>query len=109
VTADAAFPAPLQDVLAGYLYLIDLGFEPLNISLIGDSSGAHLVLGLSRYLAEINSKETDLGMPGALLLISVNLFASSSWTAYTDGRCSPRQTCPTRLFSPSQRTSWFRT
>jgi hypothetical protein len=68
---ETAFPAPLQDLLAGYLYLLDLGFKPGNITLIGDSSGGHLVLGLSRYLSEMVSKEVSIGMPGALILISV--------------------------------------
>jgi acetyl esterase/lipase len=71
LTAETAFPAPLQDALAGYLYLLGLGFEPQNITLIGDSSGAHILLGLTRYLAELHMEymqdpEVGLGLePGA--------------------------------------------
>jgi acetyl esterase/lipase len=61
----------MQDALAGYLYLISRGFQAHNITLIGDSSGAHLMLGLARYLAEWSSTEHAIGMPGALMLVSV--------------------------------------
>jgi hypothetical protein len=71
LTAETAFPAPLQDALAGYLYLKGLGFLPENITFIGDSSGAHIMLGLVRYLSETTSKELGLGIPGSLILISV--------------------------------------
>ncbi|KAI0090677.1 Alpha/Beta hydrolase protein [Irpex rosettiformis] len=67
-----AFPAQLLDLLAGYAYLLSKGFASENIVLIGDSSGGHLVLALSRYLSELNSVQPgcEVGMPGAMLLIS---------------------------------------
>jgi acetyl esterase/lipase len=73
---ETAYPAQLLDALSGYAYLRSLGFESENIILIGDSSGAHIHLGLARYLAEIRKSEKDaeLGMPGAVMLVSVRHF-----------------------------------
>lgn len=57
LSPETSFPAPLLDALAGYVYLTrQLGFEPRNTVLMGDSSGGHLALCLSRYLH-------DLGLP----------------------------------------------
>ncbi|KAI0691512.1 Alpha/Beta hydrolase protein [Cytidiella melzeri] len=72
LTPSTAFPAQLLDLLAGYAYLLSLGFASENIILIGDSSGGHLHLALSRYLAELDRMQPDLdvGLPGAMLLIS---------------------------------------
>ena len=70
----AAFPAQLQDLLAGYAYLLSLGFRAENITFLGDSSGGHLCLVLSRYLAELDEAvpELKVGMPGAIMLLSVS-------------------------------------
>ena len=74
VESSSAFPAQLLDLLAGYAYLLSHGFLPENITFLGDSSGGHLVLALSRYLAELDAAvpELNVGMPGALMLISVS-------------------------------------
>ena len=73
LNAESAFPAQLLDLAAAYAYLLTLGFAAHNIVMAGDSSGGHLVLALSRYLAELGAArpELDVGMPGTLLLISV--------------------------------------
>lgn len=73
LSPETAFPAQLQDLAAAYAYLRSRGFAPGNIVMIGDSSGGHLVLALSRYLSELSAERPalDVGMPGALLLISV--------------------------------------
>jgi acetyl esterase/lipase len=66
LSADSAFPAPLLDALAGYLYLTrTLHFDPPDIILLGDSSGAHLALTLSRYLSDLG-----LCQPGYVALSS---------------------------------------
>lgn len=58
------FPAALIDAIAGYDYLIsELGFEPDNIILVGDSAGGHLALSLLRYLVETSV----LPVPGAFI------------------------------------------
>jgi acetyl esterase/lipase len=59
-----AFPAPLLDALAAYTYLLKT-YESSDITLAGDSAGAHLCLFLSRYLTVI-----DLPQPRAMGLIS---------------------------------------
>lgn len=48
-----SWPAPLLDGLAGYLYLVrDMGFQPRNVILVGDSAGGNLALALCRYLRD---------------------------------------------------------
>lgn len=85
LTPSTAFPAQLLDVTAGYAYLLSLGFEPANITLIGDSAGGHLILALSRYLADLDAAVPQLGvgMPGALMLISVRLFLQFTVRLFT--------------------------
>jgi len=63
------FPAALLDVLAGYSYLVnELGFEPKDIILSGDSCGANLTLALLRSIREIHNPK--FGMPKAAILYS---------------------------------------
>lgn len=58
LSPEAAFPAPLLDAVAGWEYLTnELGFEPQNITVMGESAGANLTLLLQRYLY-------DSGVPG---------------------------------------------
>ena len=58
------FPTALIDAVTGYNYLVfDLGFEPNNIVVVGDSSGGHLALCLIRYLLETSV----LPVPGAFV------------------------------------------
>ncbi|KAF7796925.1 hypothetical protein EIP86_008110 [Pleurotus ostreatoroseus] len=67
------FPAALLDAIAGYNYLVDeLGFDPADIVVHGDSAGANLALALVRYLVEYRaSPGANLpAPPGALLLCS---------------------------------------
>jgi len=59
------FPAALLDCLAGYLYLLELGFKPENIIVGGDSAGANLALALAHLLPTVG-----LAVPGQLLLLS---------------------------------------
>lgn len=66
LSSDTAFPAPLLDALAGYIYLTQtLSFPAESITLIGESAGAHLCLILSRYLSDLS-----LSQPGSLVLVS---------------------------------------
>ena len=65
------FPAALLDGLAGYLYLLKLGFLEENIVLVGDSAGGNLILALIRYL--LSNKEQQPGLPkipGSIVLLS---------------------------------------
>jgi acetyl esterase/lipase len=66
LSAQTAFPAPLLDALAGYLYLTrTLHFPAEAITLIGESAGAHLCLILSRHLADLG-----LAQPGTMVLVA---------------------------------------
>lgn len=60
-----AFPVAIEDTLAAYEFLITSGFAPSEISLIGDSAGANLILSLVQKL-----KNTDQELPFALGLMS---------------------------------------
>ena len=65
------FPAALLDGLAGYLYLIKLGFSEENIVVVGDSAGANLALALIRYLISNKGQQPNLPkIPSALVLLS---------------------------------------
>ena len=65
------FPAALLDALAGYLYLIKLGFSEENIIIVGDSSGGNLALALTRYLLSNKQQQPKLPeIPSALVLLS---------------------------------------
>ena len=65
------FPTALLDALAGYTYLVNLGFKEEDIILCGDSAGGNLALALTRYLVENAGKAAGLPRtPGALVLFS---------------------------------------
>ncbi|KAI8962290.1 alpha/beta-hydrolase [Daldinia sp. FL1419] len=61
------FPAPLQDALTAYNYVLGLGVAPEDIILCGDSAGGNIVLGLLRYLAAFPEK---LPSPGNAMIWS---------------------------------------
>jgi acetyl esterase/lipase len=65
------FPAALIDALAGYLYLVKLGFPEEDIIVVGDSAGGNLALALTRYLVMNKDQQPKLPkVPGALVLLS---------------------------------------
>jgi monoterpene epsilon-lactone hydrolase len=59
------FPAAADDAVAGYRWLLDQGFPPHKIVVVGDSAGGHLTAGL---LADLNRKR--IPMPAAAVLFS---------------------------------------
>ncbi|KAF9779601.1 Alpha/Beta hydrolase protein [Thelephora terrestris] len=74
------FPTALIDALAGYLYLIKLGFSEEDIIIAGDSAGGNLALALTRYLLLKKGKERRLPkVPAALVLLSPYTDASSQF------------------------------
>ncbi|KAF8572609.1 alpha/beta-hydrolase, partial [Ramaria rubella] len=73
------FPAAVLDCLAAYSYLIDLGFLPSNILLVGDSSGGNLAQALMRYL--VRNPIEELPVPRGLLLVSPTV----DWTCTHSG------------------------
>ena len=59
------FPAPVEDTLAAYRYLLDSGFEPGHIAIAGDSAGGGLAIG-----AMLAIREAGLPLPGCGWCIS---------------------------------------
>ncbi|MBF6399223.1 alpha/beta hydrolase [Nocardia cyriacigeorgica] len=51
------FPAAHDDVLNGYLWLIEQGHRPRDIVVMGDSAGGHLALGLCVQLRELGVEQ----------------------------------------------------
>lgn len=65
------FPTALIDALAGYIYLVKLGFSEENIIIVGDSAGGNLALALTRYLLSNKEQQPKLPeIPSALVLLS---------------------------------------
>ncbi|KIJ38888.1 hypothetical protein M422DRAFT_32962 [Sphaerobolus stellatus SS14] len=62
------FPSAILDFIAGYRYLLDLGFTPENIIFAGDSAGGNLCLAAARYI--IRTPQAGIPVPGGLLLFS---------------------------------------
>ncbi|KAK0389143.1 hypothetical protein NLU13_2718 [Sarocladium strictum] len=64
------FPAPLQDALTAYLFLIKTkGIPAEQIVFSGDSAGANLALALLRYIHEYG-REDEIPLPRAVMLWS---------------------------------------
>jgi len=59
------FPAPIEDALEAYRYLLDQGFLPKNIVVGGDSAGAGLAVGFCVAL-----KDNNLLQPAAIACLS---------------------------------------
>lgn len=59
------YPAALEDVLASWQGLLELGYRPDQLIVAGDSAGAGLALSLALAL-----RDSDQPLPVALLLIS---------------------------------------
>lgn len=83
------FPAAFLDALAGYLYLIKLGFQEEDIIVVGDSAGANMALALTRYLIFHKGIQPKLPkVPGALVLLSPFTDASEQFLDNPDPRSS---------------------
>ena len=65
------FPAALIDTIAGYCYLVnEVGFQPKDIFVAGDSAGGNLALALVRYLLEnADNRQAKLPAPPAGLIL----------------------------------------
>lgn len=59
------FPAPLEDAIAAYGWMLDHGLTPENIAFMGDSAGGNLVLA-----AMLRLRERGLPLPAAGVLMS---------------------------------------
>jgi monoterpene epsilon-lactone hydrolase len=59
------FPAPVEDTVAAYRFLLDSGLKPNRIAFAGDSAGGGLVIG-----AMLAIREARLPLPGCAWCIS---------------------------------------
>ncbi|PRP79195.1 esterase/lipase [Planoprotostelium fungivorum] len=76
VDRSRCFPASIQDALAGYYYLLTLGYLPENILVMGDSAGGGLVHTLLLQLSTLRSQgiksinDQFVQPPGRVLMLS---------------------------------------
>lgn len=56
-----AYPAPLDDCIAMYNKLLDMGYHSKDIALLGESAGGTLILALTLYL-----KDKDMPLPACV-------------------------------------------
>lgn len=73
------FPAPVEDTLAAYRYLLDRGIQPARIALAGDSAGGGLVMG-----AMLAMKQAGLPLPGCGWCISPWVDMEARGQSFTD-------------------------
>jgi len=59
------YPCALEDALAGWDWVLRQGYNPKDVTVIGDSAGGNLTLALMLKLREMKKE-----LPGALVLIS---------------------------------------
>ncbi|CDO69545.1 hypothetical protein BN946_scf184785.g50 [Trametes cinnabarina] len=88
------YPAALLDCIAAYRYLVvEAGFEPKNIIIVGDSAGGNLAFALVRHFVENNIP--GLAPPGGLLSLSSWLDLSFS---HVSAESSYARNAPTDIF-----------
>jgi acetyl esterase/lipase len=63
------FPEGLLDCAKAYLAILELGYKPEGIALIGESAGGTYCLTLAMYL-----RDKGYPLPGGLVLLSPNLY-----------------------------------
>ena len=72
------FPAPVEDALSAYRWLLDQGLAPARIAIVGDSAGGGLAV--STMLA---ARSRGLKLPGAAVLMSGWMDLEASGQSYT--------------------------
>ena len=73
------FPAPIEDTVAAYRYLLDSGIKPSRIALAGDSAGGGLVVG-----ALLAIREAGLPLPACGWCISPWVDMEALGQSFTD-------------------------
>ena len=73
------YPAALQDAIASFGLLLDMGYEASEIILAGDSAGGGLALSLALYLRD-NGKP----MPGGIITMSAWTDLTASGASYAE-------------------------
>lgn len=74
---DHRFPAPIEDAITAYRWLLKQGFEPKNIALVGDSAGGGLALSTLLVL-----REQAMPLPAAVAVMSVWTDLTASGESY---------------------------
>lgn len=74
---DHRFPAPIEDAITAYRWLLKQGFEPKNIALVGDSAGGGLALSTLLAL-----REQAMPLPAAVAVMSVWTDLTASGESY---------------------------
>lgn len=74
---EAGFPAPIEDGLAVYRWLLDQGLNASSIAIAGDSAGGGLAAALLLVI-----REQRLPMPGAAVLLSAWLDLEANAASY---------------------------
>ncbi|GAA6006293.1 uncharacterized protein JCM10292_000049 [Rhodotorula paludigena] len=100
-------PAALQDAAAAYLALLRRGIPGCRIVLIGDSSGGHLALALTRWIRDMldggaddeqNPFRLQFRKPAGLVLLSPWSDPSHSYLGHTPQTYVPRSNSCDYLF-----------
>lgn len=73
------FPAPVEDTVAAYRYLLGMGIKPGRIAIAGDSAGGGLVVG-----AMLAIREAGLPLPGCGWCISPWVDMEALGQSFTD-------------------------
>jgi epsilon-lactone hydrolase len=73
------FPAPVEDTVAAYRYLLDSGLKPSRVALAGDSAGGGLVVG-----ALLAIREAGLPLPACGWCISPWVDMEALGESFTD-------------------------
>lgn len=74
---EGVHPAPVEDAVAAYAWLLDQGFEPDRIAFGGDSAGGGLAI-----TAQLRAREQGLPLPAAALLMSAWVDMEASGESY---------------------------
>ena len=73
------YPAAHNDTLDGYKHILDMGYAPRDIILVGESSGGNLILSLLLKL-----KSLDMELPRAAVVMSAWTDLTASGKSYRD-------------------------
>ena len=71
------FPAPIEDAVTAYRWLLAQGFKPKNIALVGDSAGGNLVL-----TSMLSLRAQGLPLPAAAAVMSAWTDLTASGESY---------------------------
>ena len=80
---EGAYPAPADDALAAYRWLLDQGINAAHLALAGDSVGSWLAV-----MVQLRARDQGLPLPAATLLISPFMDLAVTGASYDTNRDS---------------------